>query len=70
MTHERLAAGSVNPVEVFKLRCWARAHLVRAGEEDIHDAVDALQAAAVAAGLVRTLGQDHVQRLMSKAFSE
>lgn len=63
------AAPRPDPVEVFKLRAWARAQLFDAGEIDLLDAVDALQAAAEAYGLVAKLGQDHVQRLMAEAFN-
>jgi hypothetical protein len=53
---------------VFEARCKAQAALVAAGEFDLHDAVDALQAAAVATGLVAAIGQDEVQRIMARAF--
>lgn len=45
-----------------------RALLWQAGEIDLHDAVDELQAAAVRDGLVTLLGQDAVQQLMAEAF--
>jgi hypothetical protein len=56
------------PVEAFGLRCWARARLYAEGEIALHDAVDALQAAAVRWRLVATLGQDQVQAMMTAEF--
>jgi hypothetical protein len=61
-------ASRPTPVDVFTLRCWARAELWAAGELDLPEAVDALQAAAVASELVDRLGQDAVQEIISKAF--
>ncbi len=55
---------------VFELRAWARAQLWAAGEIDLPDAVDALQAHAARAGLVETLGADRVQEIMAIAFHE
>lgn|SRR5262245_14560764 len=54
---------------VFVARAEARAMLWRAGELDLHDAVDELQAAAVRDGLVAELGQDRVQDIMVAAFA-
>ena len=42
--------------------------LYAAGELDLHEAVDALQAAAVASGLVTKLGQDRVQQILRDVF--
>jgi hypothetical protein len=53
---------------IFKERCEARAILFAAGEYDLHDAVDVLQAAAEASGLVDEIGQDAVQTIMAEAF--
>lgn len=58
-----------DPVEVFEARCWARAHLYGVGELDLHEAIDLLQEAATASGLVAALGQDEVERIMSAAFA-
>jgi hypothetical protein len=55
--------------DVFELRAEARAILVAEGLMDFHEAVDGLQAAAVAYGLVAELGQDTVQLIMGKAFA-
>jgi hypothetical protein len=52
----------------FAERAWARAYLYACGELSLQDAVDALQRAAEAYGLVRRLGQDEVQQLMAEAF--
>jgi hypothetical protein len=34
----------------------------------LHEAVDELQASAVASGIVDMIGQDHVQEIMAVAF--
>jgi hypothetical protein len=60
-----------SPLDVLKLRAWARAYLWWAGEiESIQAAVDPLQAFAVASGLVDELGQDAVQQIIADAFGE
>ena len=53
---------------IFKERCEARAILFATGEYDLHDAVDVLQTAAEASGLVDEIGQDAVQTIMAEAF--
>jgi hypothetical protein len=55
-------------LDAFEARCEARALLVAAGELDFHEAVDALYAAAIAQGLVTTLGPDEVQSILADAF--
>jgi len=50
-------------------RAEARAALWAAGEIDLHQAVDELQAAAVRDGLIDELGQDRVQAIMVAAFA-
>ena len=63
-------------VEVFRALCWARAQLWRSHELDAeHDgdhwighAVDPLQEWAKTNGLIRLIGQDAVQAIMSEAF--
>ena len=55
-------------LEVFIARAEARAVLFAAGEIELHEAVDALQAAAVASGLVTKLGQDRVQQILRDVF--
>jgi RecA-family ATPase len=54
---------------VFKTRCEARACLVDCGELDFQEAVDGLQSAAEAYGLVFAIGQDAVQQIMAEAFA-
>jgi hypothetical protein len=54
---------------VFELRAWARARLWAAGELDLHDAVDELQAGAERDGLIDRIGQDAVQAIMATAFA-
>jgi hypothetical protein len=58
-----------DPVEVFRLRCASRAKLWHSGEIDLHTAVDELQHAAEASGLIDKIGQDAVQALMVEAFA-
>jgi hypothetical protein len=59
----------VDPLAAFQARCESRALLYRAGELTLHDAVDELQHAAEASGLVAKLGQDQVQAIMSESFA-
>lgn len=54
--------------QAFRLRCWARATLYAAGELDLIEAVDGLQAAAVSTGLIASIGTDAVQAIMANAF--
>jgi hypothetical protein len=58
-----------DPVEVFRLRCHSRAKLWHDGEIDLHIAVDELQHAAEASGLIDAIGQNAVQGLMVEAFA-
>jgi hypothetical protein len=55
---------------VFEARAEARAKLYAFGEIELHDAVDGLQANAVASCLVDNVGQDEVQRLIASAFEK
>lgn len=67
-----------NQVEVFKALCWSRASRWREGaiaaEHDGDDwighAVDPLQAWAESNGLIKAIGQDAVQAIMSEAFAD
>ena len=61
-------AARPSALEVFIVRAEARALLWQADEFDLHQAVDELQAAAERDGLVTLLGQDAVQKIISKAF--
>jgi hypothetical protein len=56
-------------IDVFRERCQARAILVEACALERHAAVDELQEAAVASGLVDEIGQDAVQKMMANAFA-
>jgi hypothetical protein len=58
-----------SPLDVLELRAWARAFLYSIGELELHEAVDVLQAFAVASGLVDAIGQDIVQKILSDAFA-
>ena len=66
----RPAPASAAPpqIDIFRARCEARAILVAYDEMTLHQAVDELQAVAVAYGLVAELGQDTVQAIMAEAF--
>jgi hypothetical protein len=66
----REQSGKVPIIEAFQARCEARAWLVAEGELTLPDAVDELQASAVASGIVDMIGQDAVQALMSAAFNQ
>jgi hypothetical protein len=57
------------PLIVLTLRAWARATLWQAGDLDLHEAADMLQAAAVHDGLVAKVGQDRVQEILAAAFA-
>jgi len=60
--------GPGEPLTVFKGRAQARAILWQCGEVDLHKAVDELQAAAEASGLIAEVGQDAVQAIIAMAF--
>jgi hypothetical protein len=60
---------TVDPREAFAARCWARARLYAEGELDLHDAVDVLQHWGERLGLIKQIGQDGVQAMMSEAFA-
>src|SRR5262245_15663123 len=63
-------AALADSVEIFTVRCEARAYLWADNEiADLHEAVDELQASAVRDGLVAKLGQDEVQRILADAFA-
>jgi hypothetical protein len=59
---------AIDPIEVFRARCEARAHLYGAGILDLHEALDLLHVDAVKTGLVAAIGQDRVQEIMTGAF--
>jgi hypothetical protein len=49
---QQCACERLGPIEIFIARAEARAVLFAAGELALHEAVDALQAATIASGLV------------------
>jgi hypothetical protein len=59
-----------DPLEVFRLRAWARAYLCWVGELDFYDAIDALQVAAETQGLIQRYGQDRIQAAIAAGFRE
>jgi hypothetical protein len=58
----------IDPLVAFRARADARAHLVTAGELDLHDAFDELQRDAERTGLIREYGQDLIQQVMAAAM--
>ncbi len=66
--HHEAAVRRVDPVEAFRARCKARGLLFVAGELDLHEAVDVLQADAEAGGLVNAIGQDAIQAILAEVF--
>jgi hypothetical protein len=69
MHRQPLASAAHSRLMVLTLRAWARATQWQAGELDLHEAVDTLQAAAVRDGLVAKLGKDRVQDIIAAAFA-
>jgi hypothetical protein len=59
----------VDPLTAFAARCESRALLYAVGELTLHEAVDGLQHAAEASGLVRMIGQDEVQKIIADVFT-
>jgi hypothetical protein len=57
------------PIVVFRERAEARATLVANGWMDLQDAVDGLQEAAAAQGLLKEFGQDEIQQIMAESFA-
>lgn len=57
-----------NYLTVFRARAVARAYLWRAGEMDLIEAVDELQASAELDGLVEEIGVDAVQAVLCEVF--
>jgi hypothetical protein len=57
-----------SPVEIFKLRAWARAYLWASCMLSLHEAVDELQHHAERAGLVDEIGADAVQEILAREF--
>jgi hypothetical protein len=60
----------VTPADVFRLRCWARAYLSKAGELTRIEAVDALQEWWLGDRLVDEIGQSGVQEILSDEFAK
>jgi hypothetical protein len=58
----------LDPVQVFRARCEARALLWRCNEFDLHEAIDKLWSDAERDGLIDTIGADAVQEILAKAF--
>jgi hypothetical protein len=54
---------------VFRERAEARAMLVSNGLMTLQDAVDGMQEAAAAQGLLKQYGQDEIQWILSEAFA-
>jgi hypothetical protein len=58
-----------DPIEIFRERAEARCLLVSNGLMTLQDAVDGLQEAAAAQGLLKEFGQDAVQQILSESFA-
>jgi hypothetical protein len=56
-------------LEIFRERCEARATLCANGYLDLQTAVDELQKAATAHGLLKEFGQDAVQQILAESFA-
>lgn len=56
------------PLQIFELRCQARAMLVRFGALDFLEAVDVLVEGSMFSGLVSELGVDAIQEIMAREF--
>jgi hypothetical protein len=63
------ARAQLQPLVVFKARCEAKAMLFATGELELYKAVDELQDAAVALGLIQEIGQDEVQKIIVAALN-
>jgi hypothetical protein len=63
-----VAVARVDTLKAFVARAEARALLWKCLEFDLHEAVDVLQHDAERDGLIETIGQDHVQRILQRAF--
>jgi AAA domain/IclR helix-turn-helix domain len=61
---------TITPIDIFTLRCRARADLYAASVFGLDEAVDVLQADAERIGVVDKHGQDEIQRIMNSAFAE
>ena len=71
MTAPATIENRVDSIDVLELRAWARALLLADGEiESVAEAVDPLQAFAVASGLVAQIGADAVQQIIAQQFQE
>jgi hypothetical protein len=57
-------------IDVFRARVEARAILCAEGALELHEAIDVLQADALANGLIAELGQDTVQAIISRSFAK
>jgi hypothetical protein len=68
LNHPQAAGNTISPEDAFRARAEARAALFAAGEIDLHEAVDALQAAAIRSSLLSAIGQDAVQTIIAEAF--
>jgi hypothetical protein len=61
-------SAKADPLEVFRARTEARCLLVHNGLMSLIEAVDTLQAAAEAQGLLKQFGQDAIQQILAESF--
>lgn len=62
-------SAKASPIVVFRERAEARATLVANGLMTLIEAVDGLQEAAAAQGLVAKYGQDRIQEILAESFA-
>jgi urocanate hydratase len=62
-------SAKASPLEVFRARAEAKAVLIANGYLDLQTAVDELWQSAETAGLVKALGADELQWILSEAFA-
>jgi hypothetical protein len=67
-TTTAIAKQGPSALDIFTARAEARAILYAAGEYTLQEAVDGLQRAAEALGLIEDIGQDAVQLIIAEAF--
>jgi hypothetical protein len=64
-----LSNAKASPLEIFRERAEAKVLLIANGYEELQSAVDELWAVAERDGLVKALGADEVQWILSESFA-
>jgi hypothetical protein len=60
---------SAKALQIFRERCEARCLLVSNGLMTLAEAVDGMQEAAAAHGLLEQYGQDTIQQILAESFA-